>query len=272
MTSPDTAHRPVIDWLTVVAIASIAVSLNVAFHEGVHALTCLAVGGRLEAYSSLYADCESATVAQRKIVAGSAPTVNLLAGTLLWLVLRRSNSQKSEMQYFIWLLMLMNWFYGACYPVFSGFSNIGDWAVVIEGWEPSWAWRFLIAAAGFLLYLLLIRVVFQEFGRLVGGDEGEQYGRASKVWLISYVTSFVVILVAGLFCPDGFLSLPVMAGAAAALGALSPLLWMRRWFPATGFAQTNSEPLEIRRRWGWLGAAVVAVLLYTAVLGQTLSF
>jgi len=32
-------RKPVVDWLTVVAIAAMAISLTVASHEGVHALT-----------------------------------------------------------------------------------------------------------------------------------------------------------------------------------------------------------------------------------------
>ena len=80
-------RKPVVDWLTVVAIAAIAISLNVAFHEGVHALTCLAVGGHLQEYSALYESCDSSTELQAKMVAGSAPTYNLIAGVFLWIIL-----------------------------------------------------------------------------------------------------------------------------------------------------------------------------------------
>jgi len=76
-------RKPVVDWLTVVAIAEIAISFNVAFHEGVHALTCLAVGGHLQEYSALYESCDSPTESRGKIIAGSAPTYNLIAGVLL---------------------------------------------------------------------------------------------------------------------------------------------------------------------------------------------
>ena len=53
--------KPSVDWLTVVAIAAIAISLTVASHEGVHAITCLAVGSSLEEYSALYVECDSPT-------------------------------------------------------------------------------------------------------------------------------------------------------------------------------------------------------------------
>ena len=132
-----TARKPIVDWLTVAAIAAIAHSLNVAFHEGVHALTCLAVGSHLQEYSALYVSCDSPTVLQGKMVAGSAPLYNLLAGVLLWVILRNSRRQASELQFFLWLFMLMNWFWGAGYLIFSGIANVGDFAVVISGWQPS---------------------------------------------------------------------------------------------------------------------------------------
>ena len=44
MSQEVTVQKPVVDWLTVAAIASIAISLNVALHEGVHAATAMLFG------------------------------------------------------------------------------------------------------------------------------------------------------------------------------------------------------------------------------------
>jgi hypothetical protein len=272
MTHAVSAREPVIDWLTVVAIASIAISLNVAFHEGVHALTCLAVGSHLQEYSALYASCDSSTVMQRKAVSGSAPILNLVAGTSLWIILRNSRRRASETQFFIWLFMMMNWFYGAGYFVFSGVTNYGDWAVVIDGWEPTWLWRLLLIAAGVLCYFVFIRLGLQELVEILGGEAEEWIRRANRLCLLSYVTSFVVVLIAGLFCPYGPLSAPVTAGLLGVLGALSPMLWMMRWFQIERFAKRVKEPLEIHRKWGWLVAAVIVVFAYVFVLGRTLYF
>jgi hypothetical protein len=258
--------------LTVVAIAAIAISFNVAFHEGVHVLACLVVGGDLQGYSALYASCDSSTVAQGKIVAGSAPTFNLIAGTLFWILLRNARRQASETQYFLWLLMLMNWFYGAGYFIFSGIVNFGDWAVVIDGWEPGWLWRVLITIVGALLYAVFIRLGMREFGKIVGADGDEQIRRATKLCVLSYVTSFAVVLMAGFFCPYGFLSSPVTAGLFGVAGALSPFLLMIRLFRTEGFAKLNKEQLEIHRKWQWLVAAVVVVFAYVVILGRTLYF
>jgi len=265
-------RKPIVDWFTVVAIAAIAISFTVASHEGVHALTCLAVGGDLLEYSALYESCDSSTELQAKIVAGSAPTYNLIAGVLLWIILRNSRKQTSETQFFLWLFMLMNWCYGAGYLIFSGAANIGDWAVVINGWAPSWLWRVLMTIVGALLFMFFIRLALQEFGKLVGGDPDEQIHRTNKLWILSYITSFVVVLLAGFFCPYGLLSLPVTAGIFAVLGSLSPLLWMMRWFRTKNFIKLVKEPLEIHRKLQWLVAALIVVFTYVFILGRTLYF
>jgi hypothetical protein len=272
MSEATSVRKPVIDRLTVIAIASIAISFNVAFHEGVHALACLSVGSYLQEYSALYVSCDSPTVLQGKIVAGSAPILNLIAGTLVWIVLRNLRKQTPETRLLLWLFMLMNWFYGACYFIFSGIVNIGDWAVVIDGWEPNWLWRVLITIIGTLLYIIFVRLTFQEFGRMIGGAADEQILRAKKICTMSYTTSFVVVLIAGFFCPYGLLGLPVTAGLAAVLGALSPLIWMMRWFQTNKFVKPASEPLEIHRKWQWLVAAVIVVFTYVFILGRTLYF
>ena len=263
-------RKPVVDWLTVVAIAAIAIRLNVAFHEGVHALACLAVGSHLQEYSALYVECYSPTEPQAKIVAGSAPTFNLIAGLLLWIILRNSRKQASETQFFLWLFMLINWCYGAGYLMFSGIANVGDWAVVIKGWEPNWLWRVLMTIAGALFFMLFVRLALGEFGRMVGGDSDEQIRSANKLWILSYITSFVVILIAGFFCPFGVLSLPVTAGLFAVIVPLSPLLWMSRWFQTTTFVKLVKEPLEIQRKWQWLATAAIVVFTYAFILGRTI--
>jgi hypothetical protein len=265
-------RKPVVDWLTVVAIAAIAISINVGFHEGVHALACITVGGQLQEYSALYEECDSSTVLQAKIVAGSAPTFNLLAGGLLWALLRTSRKWPSEAQFFIWLLMLMNLFYGAGYFILSGSVNIGDWAVVIDGWEPSWLWRILMTLLGTMLFVFFIRIGLKEFGAMVGGNADEQISRAQKLCIVSYITSFTVVLAAGFFCPYGLLGLPVTAGLFAVLGALSPFLYMMRWFRLKSFEKLEKEPLEIHRKWQWLVASLIVVFTYVFILGRTLYF
>jgi hypothetical protein len=269
MSQTVTTREPIVDRLTVAAIAAIAISFNVAFHEGVHALTCLAVGSHLQEYSALYVSCDSPTVWQGKMVAGSAPLFNLLAGVLLWVILRNARERSSELHLFLWLFMLMNWFYGAGYWIFSGITNVGDYAVVIDGWQPAWLLRALMTIVGVVLYFIFVRLGLQEFSKMVGGEADDQIRRGNNLGFTSYAASFVVVMVAGFFCPYGLLSLPVTAGVFAVLGALSPLLWMMRWFRTDRFQKLVKEPMEIRCKWQWLVAAAIVVFTYVFILGRT---
>ena len=267
------SHRKLeLDWITVVAIAAVAISFNVAVHEGVHALTCLAIGGHLKAYSALSVSCNTLTTGQGKIVDGSAPIFNILAGVLLWVIVRSSKKQASGTWFFLWLFMLMNWLYGAGYWVFSGIANVGDMATVIRGWSPGWLWRVLMTIAGFLLFMFFIQLASREFGQVIGDDSDEQIRRANKLGVLSYITSFVVVLLAGFFNPNGLLSLPVTAGLFAVAGGLSPLLWMMQRLRAKNFIKPGKKTLEIHRQWQWLVAAGVVVFLYVFILGRTLYF
>lgn len=271
MSQANTVRKPVIDWLTVVGIAALAITFTVIFHEGVHALACLVTGGDLQG-AALYASCESATQLQAKVVAISGPVYNLLAGLLAWLLFRHSKNRSSETQFFLWLFMLMNWFYFAGYFVFSGITGVGDWSIVIDGWQPLWLWRVLMTLVGLLLFVLFVRQGLKEFGTVVCEQVDEHFQCVNRLCIMSYFTSFLVILFAGFFCPYGLTSLPVTAALFAVVGALSPFLLMMRWFRNDRFAKLAKEPLEIHRKWGWIVTSLVVVFVFVFVLGQTLYF
>ena len=228
---------------------------------------CLAL-----AFTPLMADRANRDADRSKIVAGSAPTYNLIAGFLLWIILRKSRKQAPETWFFLWLFMLMNWCYSAGYLIFSGIANVGDWAVVVNGWKPNWLWRVLMTILGTLFFMVFVRLALGELGKMIGGEADEQIDRANKLCFASYITAFGVVLAAGFFCPYGFSSLPVTAGLFGVLGALSPFLFMMRWFRTEHFVKLVKEPLEIHRMWQWLVAALIVVFTYVFILGRTLYF
>jgi hypothetical protein len=271
MTQINRVRKPAIDWLTVVGIAALATSFTVAFHDFVHALSCLATGGELQGFA-LYAECNTSTELQAKLVAASAPAYNLLAGLLAWLGFRNSRQRSSETQLFLWLFMLMNWFYGAGYLAFSGITNVGDWTIVTAGWQPTWLWRVLMTMVGSLLFVFFVQQGLKEFGKVVCANSEEQCDCANKLCILSYFTSFFIILFAGFFCPAELTDFPVTAGLFAAAGALSPFLLIIRWFRTDRFAKLAKEPLDIHRKWRWIISSLVAVFVYVVILGRTLSF
>ena len=262
-----------IDVLTVIAIAAIAVTTTIAFHEGMHALSCVVLGGDLLEYNALHVVCEQLSPGPEKFVAGCASIANLIVGTILWLVLRQDTNRAKMTQYIIWLFMLTNWLNGAGYWAFSGIANVGDWAKVIEGWNPAWFWRTSMTLLGLSTFMLLVWLALKEMGKLIGGDvEEEQIARNIKITLIPYFTAVVIVLLVGFFHPAGFSGLPVWAGLLAVAGGLSPLAWMGQWFRAKSFEKHPGEALEIRRNWSLIGLSLGVSLVYVIVLGRTIYF
>jgi hypothetical protein len=168
--------------------------------------------------------------------------------------------------------MLMNWFYFAGYFVFSGITNVGDWSIVTNGWQPVWLWRVLMTGFGLLLFLFFTRQGLKEFGNVVCENVDQHFQCVNRLFIMSYFTSFFVVLFAGFFCPYGLTSLPVTAGLFAVAAALSPFLLMMRWFRSDRFAKRAKEPLEIHRKWGWIVTSLVVVFVFVFVLGQASYF
>jgi hypothetical protein len=257
---------------TVIAIGALVMSLNVALHEAVHAVACPLVGGDLQIYTALAVDCVGVTGAAGRFVAGSAPLINLVIGFALYAYLRREARLAGNAWYGVWLFMLASWLSGAGYLLFSGVANVGDMAAVIEGWSPPWLWRGLLLVVGAGAFMWVIALALRVFGTRVGGTRDEQFGRASRMAIFSYVGFILPIALAALFHPAGLNSLPVLAGLAAVLFGQSPLLWMMQWFRAAIFVKLPGEPLVVRSSPSIIVAAVVVVALYAFVLGRGITF
>jgi hypothetical protein len=268
----DSTRKPTLDLFTTIAIAALAASLTVGFHEGVHALACLTVGGELREYSAHHVDCGAPDAQADRIVAGSASIANLLLGTLMLVLLRSLPRASGESKFFLWLFMLTNWCYGAGYWLFSGIAGVGDWAYVVQGWEPAGLIRILMTLLGAATFMLVVWLALRELGRIIGGAPEEQIGRAVRLGFIAYFTAVAVVFVAGLFNPYGLSGLPFVAGMLAVAGALSPLLWMMQWFRASSFVKAPGPPLEIRPNSPWRAAGLLVTAVYVFVLGPSLRF
>ena len=268
MKKPIAAHI-----VTILAIAAIASSLTTFFHEGVHALSCPLVGGQLKEFSALHVDCTTTTTFQAKIVAGSASIANFVMGFFSFWFLNRTAPRKFRLRYFLWLFMLMNWLMGAGYWMFSGIGNIGDWANVIEGWQPNVLWRIAMTVIGTMSYMAFVWYALRIFGQIVGGqNEQEQVRRANRLTIPSYFAALAVSIISGLFNPHGVFGLPAVAGFFATAGGYAALLWMMQWFSAKNFKKQTGEALVISYSLTWILAAVVIVVFYAVVLGMGLRF
>ncbi len=263
-----------IDLLTVFGIALLVFSVTVTLHEGVHALVCIGLGGELVEFSAQHIDCNSTSAFNKKIVSGSAAVVNVLIGLVLYLQLRNPGGRSSLTNFTMWLFMLANLTSGVGYLAFSGVMGVGDYAVVIEGWQPAWLWRTLMAMLGFALFMVVVAVALNAIGRFIGGtDQKEQVARLQKVGLAAYGGAIFTAVMAGIFNPYGLSGLPAVAGIFAMVGGQSPLAWMAQWFQAEMFKKGSAENnLTFARSWPHIIAGVVAVAIYGFVLGPGIRF
>ncbi len=257
------------DWFTVISLVAIATSLTILFHEGVHALTCLALGGKVREFSGLHVWCVNKSAWQSKVVSASASIANIVLGLTCWALLS-ANFRLPEARFFLWFFMLANLLYGAGYWMASGVANFGDWANVIAGWKPHWAWRIGMTVFGSFFFMAFVNLSLHEFARIIGGQEPELYQRARWLAWVSYATAVGVVVLAGIFFSKGFKSMPVIAGLSAALGALSPLLWMMEWLHSDTFIKMAGDPLVISRNWIVIISAIIVTTLHAIFLnGRT---
>ena len=196
-------------------------------------------------------------------ISASGTLVNLVAGAILWIVLQR-NAFRPATRYFLVLTMAGNLFTGTGYFGFSGVANFGDWAAVINGWSPQWAWRIGLVALGVATYFASMRLVARELRPF----KQEDSSRLRRLCFIPYAADGVLAAAAGALNPLGLFyvlasALPSTLGANAGLLSLPGM--MRGVRPAAA-----DEP--IARSAGWIAAGIVAVLLFVAVLGRGVTF
>ncbi len=249
------------------AMAVVAYGIANLMHEGVgHGGACLLAGCRPESISSIHFDGDYAgisDVAQRWIAAaGSIANVVLGVPALLALSVARS----PHWRWFLWMLAFVNLLQAAGYLLFSGIGNIGDWAAVVNGWQPAWAWRIGLAAVGAISYVWVARACAAAVAALVGGQATDRERRARRMAWTTYFTGGVLYCVSGALNPlDPILLL--ISAAAASFGGTSAFLWCTSWLRQPTFAATDTPAAVPARHRGWIGAGVAMAIMFIAIMG-----
>jgi hypothetical protein len=250
------------DVWTVIAIAIAATVGGDVIHEVLgHGGTCLMTGGHALGLSSVYFDCDRDT----RLVAAGGTIANLIAGVLCF-VAARMMRRAARLRYFLWLLMTINLLDAGGYFLFSGVANIGDWARVIQGLQPSWAWHLGLIVAGAISYLYFVRLSLLELRPFLGPEGEMRLRRARRLTLIPYLTDGILSCIGGLFNPVGMVLVAISA-AAASFGGASGLAWMGLLLRGSRVRSTEFQMPEITRSWGWIVAAGALAVLSIAVLG-----
>ena len=203
-----------------------------------------------------------------RIVAAGGTIANLLAGAVALTMLRRPPSSAHQ-HYFLWLFAAVNLYVGTGYFLYSGASNIGDWANFIAGMPAFWLWRGLLILIGGATYFLCVRTMLARAIPLTGGDVTVRYRRANLLMLIPYVTGAILSVAAGALNPHAK-ALLLISAVAASLGGTSGLAWGPQLLRDPHWLASSTAPLAIPRHWGWIVAGLLVALFFVIILGPGL--
>lgn len=246
---------------TVCAVAILAMMISDVVHEGIgHGLTALLTvspSGVLStvAWNSAY---------NSKLVDAGGTIANLIAAAILWLLLRSARRASPATRLFLLLTCAFDLFAGTGYFLFSGVSNFGDWADVIQGLRPHGLWRVLLVVGGALAFWVALVIAGSALIRSVGIPRSERR-RIGRLMLVAYLSAVAIACIGGALNPEGIQyvfrsSLPATAGAG------SGLLYMQYYARRNIRPATNVEP--INRSYAWIGVTAACVLPYILVLGR----
>jgi hypothetical protein len=253
------------DRLTVIGISALACILQDVLHEGLgHGVTAWLSGAHRVTMSTVALQSDIAT----RWISANGTLVNLLFGAIFWLVLLKPRRYRPATRYFLVLAMAGNLFTGAGYFLFSGALNFGDWAEVIRGLQPHWAWRIGLVVLGLASYYASMLVVAAQMKPFQSDGKGSR-GIRMLCWT-PYFTDGILAGLGGLINPLGLFyviasALPSTLGANAGLLSLPGMIG--RWKSAK---EGHVEP--IRRSAAWIATAAVASLLFIFVLGHGITW
>lgn len=256
------------DPLTSAAIGLLVGVLAGSIHEGLgHGGACLLVGGKPMLLTSMNFVWDETGLPRwaLRVVAAGGTIANLLTGVLALIFLRRPQSAV-QLHYFLWLFAAVNLYVGTGYFLYSGASDIGDWANFIAGLPGHWLWRVLLTLIGGTSYFLCVRLMLTKVTSLTGGDPSVRYRRANMLMLIPYIAGSALSVVAGLLNSQAK-ALLLISAVAASLGGTSGLAWGPQLLRDPHWLASSTAPAAIPRHWGWIVAGFLVAIAFVVVLG-----
>lgn len=265
------ATRSWADWLTVIAVAAAVHAAVSLVHEGLgHGGACLLVGCRPHLLTTMQfqGDETSVSSAGVKFIAAGGTIANMAAATIALAQLRRRRERANAGTFFLWLFATVNLLQSAGYLMYSGVSNIGDWALVVRGLTPIWIWRGGLLVVGGCAYWLATRWAMSELGRRLRTSGAARVAEANRYTVTAYAVGGLLSLAAGLFEPGGAF-IVVISGVAASLGGASALAWGPQMLRDPRLGEPPAEPaLCVARDWRWIVAGAVAAVVFVFALGH----
>jgi hypothetical protein len=247
---------------TLIAISALACILQDILHEGLgHGVTAWLSGAHKITMSTVALQSDIDT----RWISANGTLVNLLFAAIFWVVLLRPQRYRPATRYFLVLAMTGNLFTGTGYFFFSGVTNFGDWAAVIQGLQPHWAWQLGLVVLGVASYyasMLPVAVKLNPF-------RGQDGSRLRGLCWTPYFTDGILAGLGGLLNPAGLFYV-IASALPSTLGANAGLLSLPSMMRKGGDRDTQVGPVE--RSVPWIATAAVASLLFILVLGRGLTW
>ena len=259
-TAPIPTHPPRLDDIpTTCAISIIACMLSTMLHEGLgHATTAILT---LHASGTLCSLAWSSVQDSRLVEAGGT-LVNLATGLICWLLLRSIRNTSPAWRFFLLIAMSFNLLAGTGYFFYSGVSNFGDWAMVIQGLHPHWLFRAALVIIGIISYYGAILLIGTNLIRHMGVTH-EDARRFRRLLWVPYFSALTIDGLAGLFNPIG-MQYVLLSALAATAGGNCGLLWLRYYIPKS----VHPGPAQIvPRSYAWIIIAAICAAMFIGVFG-----
>jgi hypothetical protein len=257
------------DIITIIALAIIVYILQNILHEYVgHGGACILLGGDPISFSTAYFDCDSTNVsdAGRRIIASAGSIINILAGLVGWILLKRLKGRSNTVRYFLWLFMTVNLLTGTGYPLFSGVIGVGDWVVVIKGIEPFWIWRTMIILLGLILYAISIWISLTDMNSFIGAKEPDRYKQAFILSFVPYISGSFASTLGAFLNPLSIVF--VFTSAASSFGGTSALTWMTQLLKSNLFKKIPTHPLFVKRNWYIICLSIIVLIMHIFLIGS----
>jgi hypothetical protein len=244
--------------VTIVSLAVVAYAADVVHEFTGHALVAELRGVRVLSISSVAIQ----TVLSSRVVAAAGTIADIVAGVIAFALLARK-TRFDEGHYCLWLFGFVS-FMNSGYLIFSGVLDSGDWAVVVAGLNPPWAWRLGITTAGVILYTAAIWVAARiAIGWVSAGEVS--IADIRRLTVSSYVAGGILLVLASALNPIGF-RLVAISGVGASFG----LTWGLLLIPGMVASHAGAEPgatKALKLRPFWAAVALLVGVAFVCVLG-----
>jgi len=261
-----------LDLFTVVSLAGLTWSTLMIAHELFgHGGAVLLVSGTPISVDGMYFthDISNASFWQEKFVRAAGSIVNIIIALASIFIFTRLKQPRSWLGYFLWLVIMMNCFSTGNYIAFGRFIHPGmDWAQILKGLEPSWAWK----TAEFLCGLLLIGVGFyigRKYHYYFINKGSSLLRQKTKILTIPLLTAACVSVLASMIVPTDDRFMLIMGGIGNGFTFLIGMLVLTL-IPTSGENITDS--IELKRSYGWILFSLLIVTFYLLVMSPGINF